>query len=164
MIEGWKRGEGPFAGNKGNKDPLRSGDKGDKRNDKYELDVEKTIATAKAAARPSCPSTDVDNDERQSPTGRDKNFVVPITQLRLNGRGFICTFWREYYVGAGHEQHTSNNHYSVTSPSVNSVTIANSGFPIPASLPEYFTVTAGQRLVAVAPTTSTATLVVSECG
>ena len=49
-------------------------------------------------------------------------------------------------------------------PSVNSVTIANSGFPIPASLPEYFTVTAGQRLVAVAPTTSTATLVVSECG
>ena len=41
MIEGWKRGEGPFAGNKGNKDPLRSGDKGDKRNDKYELDVKK---------------------------------------------------------------------------------------------------------------------------
>ena len=109
MIEGWKRGEGPFAGNKGAKDRIVQGDKGDKRNDKYELDIEKN--TAKVAGRPSSPSTGADNDERPRATGRDKNLVVPITQLRLNGRGFICTFWREYYVGAGHEQHTSNNHY-----------------------------------------------------
>ena len=27
--EGWRRGEGPYAGNKGNKDPIVQGDKGD---------------------------------------------------------------------------------------------------------------------------------------
>ena len=28
--QGWQLGEGPFAGNKGNKDPIRDGGKGDK--------------------------------------------------------------------------------------------------------------------------------------
>jgi hypothetical protein len=44
-IEGWQKGEGPYAGNKGNKDPIRQGTYKDRVSGDdpgtYELNIEK---------------------------------------------------------------------------------------------------------------------------